>query len=117
MIVAGIDVGNHTTEIVIARVRDGAVEPVAHGQAPTRGRKGSRESLEGAAALLHRLEVEAAVAVDQRLLATLRPVDTSTVPLPPASSPRSAGRAQPAKAGRENAGRHRIGRRPTRPAG
>lgn len=89
MIVAGIDVGNHTTEIVIARVRDGAVEPVAHGQAPTRGRKGSRESLEGAAALLHKLEVEAAVAVDQLLLATLRPVDTSTVPLPAASSPRS----------------------------
>jgi len=89
LIVAGIDVGNHTTEIVIARVRDGAVEPVAHGQAPTRGRKGSRESLEGAAALLHKLEVEAAVAVDQLLLATLRPVDTSTVPLPAASSPRS----------------------------
>jgi len=55
LIVAGIDVGNHTTEIVIARVGDGAVAPVAHGQAPTRGRKGSRESLEGAAALLHRL--------------------------------------------------------------
>jgi hypothetical protein len=65
------------------------VEPIAHGQAPTRGRKGSRESLEGAAALLHKLEVEASVAVDQILLAKLRPVDTSTVPLPPASSPRS----------------------------
>jgi hypothetical protein len=89
LIVAGIDVGNHTTEIVLTRVRGGAVEPVTHGKAPTRGRKGSRESLEGAAALLHRLEVEAAVAVDQLLLATLRPVDTSTVPLPPASSPRS----------------------------
>ncbi len=42
LIVAGIDVGNHTTEIVLARVRDGGVEPIAHGQAPTRGRKGSR---------------------------------------------------------------------------
>ena len=89
MIVAGIDVGNHTTEIVLARVRDGAVEPITHGQAPTRGRKGSRESLEGAAALLHKLEVDATVTIDQLLLATLRPVDTSTVPLPPASSPRS----------------------------
>ena len=88
-VVAGIDVGNHTTEIVLARVGDGAVQPIAHGQAPTRGRKGSRESLEGAAALLHRLEVEASVAVDQLVLATLRPVDTSTAPLPPASSPRS----------------------------
>jgi hypothetical protein len=89
LIVAGVDVGNHTTEIVLARIHDGAVEPIAHGQAPTRGRKGSRESLEGAAALLHRLEVEATAAVDTILLATLRPVDTSTVPLPPASSPRS----------------------------
>lgn len=89
MIVAGVDVGNHTTEIVLAAIRNGAVEPIAHGQAPTRDRKGSRESLEGAAALLHRLEVEAGVAADQVLLATLRPVDTSTVPLPPASSPRS----------------------------
>jgi cell division ATPase FtsA len=89
LIVAGIDVGNHTTEIVVARVQDGVVDPITHGQAPTRGRKGSKDSLEGAAALLHRLEVEAGVAVDRLLLATLRPVDTSTVPLPPPSSPRS----------------------------
>ncbi|MFG1931880.1 diol dehydratase reactivase ATPase-like domain-containing protein [Mycobacterium sp. NPDC048908] len=87
--VAGIDVGNHTTEIVLARVGDGELESIAHGQAPTRGRKGSRESLEGAAALLHKLEVDAGVSVDRLLLATLRPVDTSTAPLPPASSPRS----------------------------
>jgi Diol dehydratase reactivase ATPase-like domain/DD-reactivating factor swiveling domain len=89
LIVAGIDVGNHTTEIVLARVREGGVEPLAHGQAPTRGRKGSLESLEGAEALLYKLEVETTVAVDELVLATLRPVDTSTVPLPPASSPRS----------------------------
>jgi hypothetical protein len=89
LIVAGIDVGNHTTEIVLARLEDGAAEAITHGQAPTRGRKGSKESLEGAAALLHRLEVEADVTVDQLLLATLRPVDTSTAPLPPPSSPRS----------------------------
>jgi diol dehydratase reactivase alpha subunit len=89
LIVAGVDVGNHTTEIVVARIRDGAVAPVTHGQAPTRGRKGSRESLEGAAALLRKLEVDAGVEIDEILLATLRPVDTATAPLPPASSPRS----------------------------
>ena len=89
MIVAGIDVGNNTTEIVLARVRDGGVEPIAHGQAPTRGRKGSPESLEGAAALLHKLEVDATVAADELVLSTLRPVDTATAPIPPASSPRS----------------------------
>ncbi|MCK0176319.1 diol dehydratase reactivase ATPase-like domain-containing protein [Mycolicibacterium sp. F2034L] len=86
-VVAGVDVGNHTTEIVVARISDGAVETVAHGQTPTRGRKGSRESLEAAAALLHRLEVDAAVAVDEVVLATIRPVDTATAPLAPAASP------------------------------
>ena len=62
VVVAGVDVGNHTTEIVLARV-DGAApcDQVAHGQAPTRGRKGSADSLEGAAALLRKLEVEAGV--------------------------------------------------------
>jgi hypothetical protein len=88
-VLAGIDVGNHTTEVVLARVDDGAVEPITHGQAPTRGWKGSKESLEGAAALLRKLEVDAKVTVDELLLAALRPVDTATAPIPPASSPRS----------------------------
>ncbi len=88
-VVAGIDVGNHTTEIVLARVSAGRAEPFAHGQAPTRGRKGSRDSLEGAAALLTRIEVDAGVRVEQVLLSAIRPVDTSTAPLPPATSPRS----------------------------
>ncbi|MFS0899955.1 diol dehydratase reactivase ATPase-like domain-containing protein [Mycolicibacterium litorale] len=91
--VAGCDVGNHTTEIVVARVGDGGVESrvqaLTYGQSPTRGRKGSVESLEGAAALLHRLEVEAGVEVDEVVLATIRPVDTATAPLAPAVSPRA----------------------------
>ncbi|ORA34678.1 diol dehydratase reactivase ATPase-like domain-containing protein [Mycobacterium aquaticum] len=87
--VAGIDIGNHTTEIVLARVHDGAVQPVGHGQAPTRGRKGSRDSLDGAAALLHRIEVDAGVRAEVLVLSAIRPVDTDTAPLPPASSPRS----------------------------
>lgn len=87
--VAGIDVGNHTTEILLARVDGGVVEAVAHGQAPTRGRKGSTESLHGAAALLHRIEVDAGVRADDLLLSALRPVDTATAPIPPAYSPSS----------------------------
>ncbi|MCV7012697.1 diol dehydratase reactivase ATPase-like domain-containing protein [Mycolicibacterium madagascariense] len=87
--VAGVDVGNHTTEIVLARTGLGGPEQITHGQGPTRGRKGSRESLEGAAALLHQLEVESGVVVDEVLLAALRPVDTATAPLPPPASPRS----------------------------
>ncbi|MDV3123913.1 diol dehydratase reactivase [Mycobacterium sp. 21AC1] len=88
-VVAGIDVGNHTTEIVLARIGDGAVQPVSHGQAPTRGRKGSRESLEGAAALLHRIEVDAGVRADELALSAIRPVDTETAPLAPAASPQA----------------------------
>ncbi|MDT5324203.1 MAG: hypothetical protein QOF25_1355, partial [Mycobacterium sp.] len=89
VVVAGVDVGNHTTEIVLARVGQGTVEPIAHGHAPTRGRKGSKESLEGTAALLHKMEVDADVTADELLLAALRPVDTATAPLAPPSSPRS----------------------------
>jgi cell division ATPase FtsA len=89
LIVAGIDVGNHTTEIVLARVDGGIVVPIAHGQAPTRGRKGSRESLQGAAALLRKTEVGADVNADELVLSAIRPVDTATAPLPPASTPRA----------------------------
>ena len=89
VVVAGVDVGNHTTEIVLARVGADAVEQIAHGEGPTRGRKGSRESLQGAAALLRKLEVESGVKADELLLAALRPVDTATAPLPPPSSPSS----------------------------
>jgi hypothetical protein len=88
-IIAGVDIGNNTTEIVLARVCDGVVEPITHVQAPTRGRKGSPESLAGAAALLHKSEVDAEVAADELVLSALRPVDTATAPIPPASSPRS----------------------------
>jgi hypothetical protein len=88
-LVAGIDIGNHTTEIVLSYVVAGSVELIAHGQAPTRGRKGSRESLEGAAALLKKMEVDADVRADRLLLSALRPVDTATAPLSPPSSPRA----------------------------
>lgn len=87
--VAGIDIGNHTTEIVLARIDGDAVTTIAHDQAPTRGRKGSSESLQGAAALLHRIEVSAGVVADELLLSALRPVDTATAPIPPAFSPSS----------------------------
>jgi hypothetical protein len=87
--VAGIDIGNNTTEILVARVQDGAVTTIAHAQAPTRARKGSVESLRGAAALLHRIEVDADSHADDLLLSALRPVDTATAPIPPAFSPSS----------------------------
>lgn len=109
--VAGIDIGNHTTEIVLARVHCATVSAVAHGQAPTRGRKGSRESLEGAAALLHRIEVDAGVEAEELLLAVLRPVDTATAPIPRAQAPDSPVRSLRAPEASTAAGRgHGVGR-------
>ncbi|MFT5274938.1 MAG: hypothetical protein ACI9J2_001472 [Saprospiraceae bacterium] len=52
VLIAGVDIGNSTTEIVIS---DGP-EPVAHDRRPTRGTKGSTESIHAAAALLRNLE-------------------------------------------------------------
>lgn len=113
IVVAGVDVGNHTTEIVLARTGANGVQQIANGQAPTRGRKGSTVSLEGAAALLKKLEVESGVRADELLLAALRPVDTATAPLPPPSSPsapvrslRAADASTPAGTG-FGVGRHR----------
>lgn len=109
-VVAGIDIGNHTTEIVLARVDGAAVTPVTHGQAVTRGRKGSRESLEGAAALLHRLEVQAGVSADELSLAVLRPVDTATAPIPRAYLPDAPVRSLRAAAASTAAGHgHGVG--------
>jgi diol dehydratase reactivase ATPase-like protein/cobalamin-dependent diol dehydratase reactivating factor len=71
-VIAGIDVGNATTEIVI--VDDRVI--VCAGRAPTRGRKGSRESLRGAAVLLRRLERQAGLAATEARIAPLRPADT-----------------------------------------
>jgi hypothetical protein len=77
-IVAGIDIGNATTEIVIvARGTGDAPVILASGRAPTRGHKASPQSLHGAAALLRRVERQAGVAATEaRIAAPLRPVDT-----------------------------------------
>ncbi|MGI5156392.1 diol dehydratase reactivase ATPase-like domain-containing protein [Microbispora sp. CA-102843] len=77
-LVAGVDVGNATTEIVI--VRDGV--PVAWDRVVTRGQKGSPSSLAGAAALLRRLERGLGEAVAEVVMAPMRPVRTTTVEMP-----------------------------------
>ena len=60
-VIAGVDVGNATTEVVL--VSGGTI--LAAGRVPTRGRKGSPDSLRGAAALLRRVERQAASLVDE----------------------------------------------------
>jgi hypothetical protein len=55
-------------------VADGAI--LAAGRAPTRGRKGSPESLRAAAALVRRVARQAGAVVGEARVAPLRPVDT-----------------------------------------
>ena len=54
-LVAGIDIGNATTEIVLARAAQGSLTPVLAEQVPTRGAKGSATSVTAAAALVRRM--------------------------------------------------------------
>ena len=77
-VVAGVDVGNATTEVVLAedgspgsldpRGRDGPPHPLrilGAGRVPTRGRKGSADSLRAAAALVRRVERQAGRTVSE----------------------------------------------------
>ena len=83
-VIAGVDVGNATTEVVL--VSGGTI--LAAGRVPTRGRKGSPDSLRGAAALVRRVERQAGCTVSEARIAPLRAVDTSVVTVPDAVPPR-----------------------------
>jgi len=81
MLVAGLDVGNATTEVVVAaRGRDG-LRPLGVAHARTRGRKGSAASLRGARALIEQAERDAGGRCELVAVCDLHPVDTVTVPL------------------------------------
>ena len=92
-VIAGIDVGNATTEVVL--VSDGKI--LGAGRVPTRGRKGSAGSLRGAAALVRQLERQLSCAVGEARIAPLRAVDTSVLTVPDAAAP--AGRLRVLAAG------------------
>ncbi len=79
-ITAGVDVGNATTEVAFL---DGD-RLLGVDRVPTRGRKGSEDSLRGAAALVRRLERRLGCHVAQARVAPLRAVDTTTMTIPPA---------------------------------
>ena len=81
-VVACLDVGNSTTEVLLATVDGGGVQVVGVGRAPTRRSKGSPESLAGAAALVRRLERQYDVRASRAVAAPLRPVVTSRASLP-----------------------------------
>jgi hypothetical protein len=82
-VIAGVDVGNATTEVVL--VSGGTI--LGAGRVPTRGRKGSPDSLRGAAALVRRMERQLGRTVDEARIAPLRAVDTSVVTVPDAAPP------------------------------
>jgi hypothetical protein len=92
-IIAGVDVGNATTEVAV--LADGRLLGVD--RLPTRGRKGSAESLRGAAALVRRLERRHGWQVDEARIAPLRAVDTTTLTVP--AIPPSTGRLRLLAAG------------------
>ena len=92
-IIAGVDVGNATTEVAV--LADGRLLGVD--RLPTRGRKGSAESLRGAAALVRRLERRHGWRVGEARIAPLRAVDTTTLTVP--AIPPSTGRLRLLAAG------------------
>ncbi len=81
-VVAGIDVGNATTEVVAVRRLARGLEVLGADRLPTRGRKGSIDSLRGAAALVRRLERAIGLTVEAGVVAPLRAVETSTFSVP-----------------------------------
>ncbi|GAA3386109.1 diol dehydratase reactivase ATPase-like domain-containing protein [Cryptosporangium minutisporangium] len=89
-LVAGVDIGNATTEVVLADALTRT--PVAWDRTMTRGPKGSPSSIQGAAALVRRLARRASAEVTLAAVAPLRPVRTSTatVPEPPPDTGRFA---------------------------
>jgi hypothetical protein len=79
-VVAGVDVGNATTEVAFL---DGD-RLLGVDRVPTRGRKGSTDSLRAAAALVRRLERRLGCRVAEARVAPLRAVDTTTLTIPAA---------------------------------
>ena len=79
-VVAGVDIGNATTEVVVL---DGG-RLLGADRLPTRGRKGSADSLRGAAALVRRIERRLGTAVGEARIAPLRAVGTATLTIPAA---------------------------------
>ncbi len=74
-LIAGIDIGNSTTEIVIQE--DG--QPRAWRRRPTRGVKGSPGSVRAAAALLKSIEKDRGIRAERVIVAPWHPVTTATL--------------------------------------
>ncbi|MBL8931906.1 MAG: hypothetical protein JNL54_17435 [Kineosporiaceae bacterium] len=93
MLIAGVDIGNATTEIVIAETSSpGGVggeppQPVAWDRRPTRGVKGSPQAAEAAARLLARMERSLGRRCAHVLITPQCPAHTLTVSIDRAGEP------------------------------
>ena len=82
MLVAGVDVGNSTTELAVARLTPGAAPDfLGVWRAETTGAKGSTACAAGVSDLVARAERRLGEPVHRLLLAELDPVDTGLVEL------------------------------------
>ena len=81
-VVAGVDVGNATTEVVLVDVSVVPPLPLVWERTPTRGRKGSAAAASAAAVVVRRLARKAGVEVTRVVVAPQRPVDSHALVLP-----------------------------------
>jgi Diol dehydratase reactivase ATPase-like domain/DD-reactivating factor swiveling domain len=82
VLVAGIDVGNSTTEVAVARVEPGREAAwLFTGRCPTTGRKGSAACAAGIAELLDRAQRRLGARAELGLLAELHPVESDLLEL------------------------------------
>ena len=91
-LVAGVDIGNATTEVVLASASAAGPVPVAWDRTMTRGEKGSPTSVQGAAWMVRRLLRRTEGSLVAAAVAPLRPVRTAaaSVPEPPPETGRFA---------------------------
>lgn len=104
-LVAGIDVGNATTEVVLADVSVNPPRPIEWDRTPTRGTKGSSRAMSAAIDLLHRVERRAGAQGHTLAIAPQHPVTTvgALIEQPPEDTGRltllAAGTGTPGGAG------------------
>lgn len=91
-VVAGVDIGNSTTEVVFVDAMASPPIPILWDRVATRGTKGTPESYAGGAALIKRMERRSGLRVDRVIATRQVPVDSSvrSISLPPSDSGRLA---------------------------
>lgn len=75
MIAAGIDIGNSTTEVMIAKQENGKTSFLGYATAPTTGLKGTTDNVAGVLEALAQAQKEAGeIAIDQIFINETAPV-------------------------------------------